>query len=175
MRIINKATVAVAAAAFAFAAAGATAADGEINSLEGTWIMDSAYEIRADRVRVTNFGEHPSGLMMVDAAGRYSIQIFRIGRSKFASGDKKSGAPEEYREAALGSSTHFGLVEIDREKRQLTFKVEAASYPNWEGKSQIRDFDYSDGLLSYAVPASASGDGTIAYSVWRRASEESER
>ena len=38
----------------------------------------------------------------------------------------------------------------------------------WEGKRQVRDYSYSRGVLSYAVPASASGDGTIAYSVWRR-------
>jgi len=38
--------------------------------LTGTWVMDSAYEIRADGTRTTNYGERPSGLMMVDRAGR---------------------------------------------------------------------------------------------------------
>src|ERR1700730_7882772 len=58
-------------------------------SLEGTWIMASAYEILADGTRTTNYGEHPNGLMMVDKAGRYSIQIFHPNRPKFASGDKR--------------------------------------------------------------------------------------
>lgn len=31
-----------------------------------------------------------------------------------------------------------------------------------------REYDYSGNVLSYAVPASASGNGTIAYSVWRK-------
>lgn len=170
MRNIKK--IITAGVTLAAGGAGAAMPEGELKSLEGTWIMDSAYEIRADGVRITNYGEHPNGLMMVDAAGRYSIQIFRIDRPKFASGVKKDGAPEEYREAVLGSSTHFGFVKIDHDKRQLVFSLNAASFPNWEGKTQIRDYVYDDGLLSYAVPASASGDGTIAYSNWRRAPED---
>jgi hypothetical protein len=140
-----------------------------IGSLEGTWLMESAYEIRADGTRTTNYGEHPKGLLTVDAEGRYNLQIFRPDRPVFASGDKTRGTPEEYSRAVLGSSTHFGKLSIDPAKRQLIFDVEAASFPNWEGKRQVRDYEYTDGLLTYAVPASASGNGTIAYSIWRRA------
>jgi hypothetical protein len=104
----------------------------------------------------------------VDKAGWYSLQIFRPGRSKFASGDKTRGTADEYREAVLGSSTHTGMVSIDPVKHQLTFKIESASYPNWEGAEQVRDYTFRDGTLTYAVPASA-GNGTVAYSVWRRA------
>lgn len=138
-------------------------------SLPGTWIMEQAYEVRADGTRTTNYGEHPHGLMIIDKDGRYSVQIFRPDRPKFVSGDKTRGTPDEYREAVLGSSTHFGHVRLEAARRQLVFEVEAASYANWEGKTQVRDFTYADGLLSYSVPASASGNGTVAYSIWRRA------
>ena len=137
-------------------------------SLTGTWVMDSAYEIRADGTRTTNYGEHPSGLMMVDRAGRYSIQIFRPGRPNFVSGEKAHGEPDEYRSAVLGSSTHFGRVQVDAAGHRLLFDVEAASFPNWEGKRQVRNYTYSRGVLSYAVPASASGGGTVSYSIWRK-------
>ena len=137
-------------------------------SLAGTWVMDSAYEIRADGTRTTNYGEHPSGLMMVDPAGHYSIQIFRPGRPNFVSGDKARGEPGEYRSAVLGSSTHFGRVRVDEAAHQLLFDVAASSFPNWEGKRQVRNYTYAGGVLSYAVPASASGSGTVAYSVWRK-------
>jgi hypothetical protein len=140
-------------------------------SLRGTWEMDSAYEILADGARVTNFGELPAGLLIVDTVGRYTLQIFRRTRPKFASGDKTRGTPEEFREAVLGSSTHFGRVSVDVAQRKLTFAVEAASYPNWEGQQQIRDYTYENGLLTYQVLASASGNGTIAYSIWRKVSE----
>ena len=69
----------------------------------------------------------------------------------------------------VGSSTHIGTVSIDTATHQLRFSVDAASFPNWEGKTQVRDYTFKDGLLSYAVPASASSSGVIAYSLWRRA------
>jgi hypothetical protein len=149
--------------------AAAVAADpDDLRSLEGTWLMDSAYEVHPDGSRSTNYGEHPLGLLNVDAAGRYNLQIFRPSRRAFASGDKAGGTPDEYRQAVIGSSTHFGLVSIDPAKHQLIFDIEAASFPNWEGKRQVRDYTFKDGLLTYAVPASASSSGIVAYSVWRR-------
>jgi hypothetical protein len=137
-------------------------------SLEGSWVMTAAYEILADGTRTTNYGEHPNGLLMVDKDGRYSLQIFRPDRPKFNSGDKTRGTADEYREAVLGSSTHTGHVSIDPAKNQLVFKIDTASYPNWEGARQVRDYSFQDGTLTYSVPASASGNGTIAYSIWRR-------
>lgn len=145
------------------------APEGEAPRLEGTWVMDQAYEIRPDGTRITTYGEHPHGLLMVDAAGRYSLQIFKVDRPKFAAGDKARGEADEYRQAVVGSSTHFGRVSVDPARRQLVFEVEAASFPNWEGRRQVRDFTWQGGRLSYAVPASASASGVVAYSVWRRA------
>jgi len=137
-------------------------------SLQGTWEMVSAYEIKADGTRSTNYGEHPLGLLTVDAAHRYNMQIFRTGRPVFASGDKARGTPDEYRQAVIGSSTHFGTVTIDAVKHELVFEVKAASFPNWEGKRQVRDYTFKDGLLTYAVPAAASSSGIVAYSIWHR-------
>jgi hypothetical protein len=146
---------------------GALAAEPRLD-LAGVWTMVSAYEIRADGSRTTAYGEHPLGLMMVDGEGRYSIQIFRPDRPTFASGEKTRGAPDEYRLAVVGSSTHFGRVRSDPAAHKLVFEVEAASYPNWQGKTQVRDYAFDGDTLTYRVPASASGDGTIAYSVWRK-------
>ena len=143
----------------------------ELASLEGSWIMDSAYEIRADGTRTTAYGEHPKGLLVIDHAGRYSLQIFKAGRPPFASGDKGHGTAEEYSTSLIGISTHIGHVTIDQGRHQLIFDVEAASFPNWEGKRQVRDFTYENGLLSYAVPASASAGSVTAYSIWRRATD----
>jgi hypothetical protein len=143
----------------------------ELKSLQGTWVMDSAYEIHPDGSRTANYGEHPRGLLIVDAAGRYNMQIFKVARPAFGSGDKARGTAEEYRAAVIGSSTHFGKVTIDPVRHKLIFVVEAASFPNWEGKTQVRDYSFEGGLLSYAVPASASSSGVVAYSLWRRAAE----
>lgn len=154
--------------ALSFLGSSATAADIRAFSMVGTWVMTSAYEVLADGTRTTNYGEHPNGLMIVDAKGRYSVQIFRPGRPKFVAGVKAQGTPEEFRAATMGSSTHFGRIVVDTANRKLTFKIEASSYPNWEGTEQVREYTYSDDTLTYAVPVSASGNGTIAYSVWKR-------
>lgn len=146
----------------------AMASEATLQSLEGTWIMTAAYEILADGKRTTNYGEHPQGLFIVDKSGRYSMQIFRPGRMKFASGVKVRGTAEEYRDAVVGSSTHTGRVEVDSAQAKLIFSIESSSFPNWEGTQQVRDFVFKDGTLTYSVPASASGNGTIAYSIWRR-------
>jgi len=137
-------------------------------SLEGSWIMTSAYEVRADGTLTTNYGEHPNGLLMVDRNGRYSLQIFRAARPRFVTGDKARGTAEEYREATLGSSTHTGHLLVDSAQGKLIFKIETASFPNWEGTQQVREYTYKNGTLTYQVPAGASGNGTIAYSIWQR-------
>jgi len=156
------------AAALLMIGASAMANEAQPLSLEGTWIMTSAYEILADGTRTTNYGEHPNGLMMVDKVGRYSIQIFRPSRPKFTSGDKRRGTPEEYREAVLGASTNTGRVVVDPVNGKLIFKIETAVYPNWEGTEQVRNYTLKDDTLTYSVPASASGNGTVAYSIWQR-------
>jgi hypothetical protein len=141
----------------------------ELSTLEGSWIMEQAYEIRPDGARTTTYGEHPQGLFVIDHSGRYSMQIYREGRPLFASGDKARGTADEYRAASIGVSTHIGHVKIDRAKHQLVFEVENASFPNWEGKRLARDFTYENGLLSYVGPASVSG--STSYSIWRRAAD----
>jgi len=156
------------AAAFLLSGAAPAQSPDILVSLQGTWEMVSAYEVTADGARTTNYGEHPLGLLTVDAAHRYNMQIFKVGRPAFASGDKARGTPDEYRQAVVGSSTHFGTVMIDAARHQLVFEVKAASFPNWEGRRQVRDYAFRNGLLSYAVPASASGSGLVAHSIWRR-------
>lgn len=148
------------------ASAGAMAAP-HPHPLAGSWQMAAAWETLADGRRVTTYTEHPDGLLLIDANGRYSLQIFHPKRKKFA-GSKASASAEEFKEAVIGSSTHFGTVSVDPQKQQLVFHIDAASYPNWDNTTQVRDFTLKGKVLSYAVPAAASGNGTKAYSVWQR-------
>src|SRR3569623_2872169 len=128
------ASACAAAALLAGAAVAAQPRADVLRSREGTWVMDSAYEILPDGTRTTIYGEHPLGLLNVDSAGRYNLQIFKMGRPTFVGGDKTHGTPDEFRQAVLGSSAPFGTVAIDRVKHQLVFDEKAASFPNWEGK-----------------------------------------
>lgn len=134
--------------------------------LRGTWTLVAADKILPGGERAQDYGAAPKGLLIVDAQGRYSLQIFRAERPKFAHADKAAGSAEEFAAAVKGSSTHYGTVTVDRERGLLAFRIEAASYPNWEGEVQQRHYTLEGDELSYCVPPRA--DGSIPISVWRK-------
>jgi hypothetical protein len=134
--------------------------------LAGTWTLQAADALHPDGSRTRDYGAAPKGLLMIDRQGHYSLQIFRAERPRFAAGDKAKGSPEEYRGAVMGSSTHYGTVELDASKHQLVFHIEGASFPNWEGQQQRRSFELHGDVLSYRVPPRP--DGNVPISVWRR-------
>ena len=146
--------------------AGAGAAQAADFPLAGTWTLTAADRITPAGVREHDYGAAPKGRLIIDAKGRYSLQIFRSERTGFASGDKKRGAPEEYVDAALGSSTHYGVIAIDEAAHQLVFRIEGASFKNWEGTAQKRAYVLAGDTLSYRVPAAP--DGNVPISEWRR-------
>jgi len=134
--------------------------------LAGTWTLVAADQIKPDGTRVRDYGEAPSGLMMIDEQGRYSIQIYKAERPRFLGADKKNGTAAEFEAAVMGSSTHFGRVSMDEEAHTLSFEIEHAGYPNWEGTRQQRSYELQGDELRYRVPARP--DGSIPLSVWRR-------
>jgi polyisoprenoid-binding protein YceI len=152
--------------ALALLAASAGAARAADFPLAGTWTLTAADRITPAGVREHDYGAAPKGRLIVDAAGRYSLQIFKGERTGFASGDKKRGAPEEYADAVLGSSTHYGTIAIDEAAHQLLFKIDGASFKNWEGTTQKRSYELKGDALSWKVPTAPDGNTPI--SEWRR-------
>jgi hypothetical protein len=135
-------------------------------SLAGTWTLVAADVLHPDGTRARDYGAAPKGLLLIDPQGHYSLQIFKSERPQFASGDKSTGTPAEYKDAVMGSSTHFGTISVDPVDGTLTFHVQNASFPNWEGQLQKRSYELKDGELSYRVTARPNGDVPI--SVWRK-------
>jgi hypothetical protein len=164
LRLFLPPLAALAIATTAGAAAPSTPAP--VPALAGTWTLSAADDLRPDGTRVEAYGPSPQGLLFLGEDGRYSLQIFRASRPKFAAGDKRRGTPEEFQAAVLGMSSHYGRYVVDAAQGTITFQIERASYPNWEGTEQKRPFQLKDDELSYRVPATP--DGTIPISVWRR-------
>lgn len=135
-------------------------------SLAGTWTLVAADVQHPDGTVGRDYGADPKGLLLIDMHGNYSLQIFRSERPRFASNDKATGTPDEFRDAVLGSSTHYGKLTVDPAHHMLAFHISNASYPNWIGQTQTRSYQLKDGELSYRVPPRANGD--IPISVWRR-------
>ncbi len=134
--------------------------------LAGTWALVAADRELPDGTRVRDYGQAPSGRLLVDDDGRYSLQIFKQERPAFASGDKSRGSDAEYREALLGASTHYGALDLDAAAGLLVFHIEDSSFPNWRGTEQRRSYALEGDLLTYRVPPRP--DGSIPISVWRR-------
>jgi hypothetical protein len=133
--------------------------------LQGTWTLVAADKVLPDGRTTRDYGEHPKGRLVVDATGRYSLQIFKSERLEFASDSKADGSVDEFKSAAMGSSTHYGTLTIDA-PGVLVFSIEGSSFPNWEGTIQRRQYTLDGAELRYKVPPRA--DGSIPVSVWRR-------
>lgn len=135
-------------------------------SLAGTWTLAAADDLKPDGSRVAAYGPSPRGLLVMTADGRYSLQIYRSDRVAFASANKREGTPDEFKAVSLGMSAHFGRYVVDPAKATLTFQIEQASFPNWNGTTQVRPFELAGDELRYRVPATP--DGNVPVSVWRR-------
>ena len=162
--------------AFTLLLAGESVADGPMPAmpnpaadLVGSWTLFAVDNVLPDGGRVQLYGPDPQGLLMFDAEGRYALQLMRGGRTRFASGDKSLGTAQEYKEAVQGSNAHFGRYTIDGKAGTISFRIEHASFPNWEGTEQKRSFTLKDDMLTYRVPAPTSGAGAIGEVRWQRA------
>ena len=145
---------------------GGARAEKQPSALAGSWTLVAADVLHPDGARGRDYGGSPRGLMIVDAQGRYSAQIYKSERPRFAAGEKQKGTPAEFEAAVMGASCHFGTIEMDPARRTLTYHIEASSFPNWEGTQQVREYELKGDELSYRVPPRPNGDVPI--SVWRR-------
>ncbi|CAN5132723.1 hypothetical protein BH10PSE3_BH10PSE3_21500 [soil metagenome] len=136
-------------------------------ALAGTWTLTAADRLHPDGSRTRDYGEHPKGRLIIDAQGRYSLQIFNGDRLRVALGDKAKATPEEFASAAMGSSTHYGTVTVDPAAHLLVFRIAGASFPNWDGTEQRRKYALTADSLSYQVPTPRA-DGSVPISEWRR-------
>ncbi|MBK7905165.1 MAG: lipocalin-like domain-containing protein [Gemmatimonadetes bacterium] len=162
----------LAASAFPFAAVvpGLPPADTPAGGhpLAGTWELVAADDVLPDGTRVPAYGAAPKGLLIVDAQGRYSLQLFRTDRARFAAGDKRKGTPAEFEAAVLGMSSHVGWITVDAAAEVLTFHISLAAFPNWEGTEQRRRYELVNGVLTYRLPAQAGSSSNIPLTSWRR-------
>lgn len=135
-------------------------------SIVGTWVLAAADKLLPNGARVADYGENPHGLVVFTADGHYSLQIYRSDRLKFASGDKSSGTPEEYKDAFLGMSVSFGRYEVDPVKHEITFHREGNALSNLEGTTAVDPYELNGDELSWKV--AARKDGSIPITALRR-------
>jgi len=135
-------------------------------SIVGTWTLTAAEKLLPDGKHVPDYGPNPHGLAIFTADGYYSVQIYRAERMKFASGDKFKGTLDEYKDASLSMSVHFGRYTVDPAKHTITFHVDRSSVPNLDDTTAVRQYELKGDELSWRV--APRQDGSIPLTVLRR-------
>ena len=136
-------------------------------SIIGTWILTGAEKLLPDGKRVADYGPNPHGLVIFSAEGYYSVQIYRAERLKFSSGDKFKGTAEEYKDASLSTSVHFGRYSVDPVNHTITFSIDRSSVPNLDDTTAVRSYELRGDELSWRV--AARQDGSVPITTLRRA------
>ncbi|MBL7723875.1 MAG: lipocalin-like domain-containing protein [Chitinophagaceae bacterium] len=134
----------------------------------GTWSLVAVENTNADGSKTLPYGESPVGLLVFTNEGDYAIQILKSVRPKVAANDKNKATNEENAALVQGNNSHFGIYTVDIMKRTITFNVQHAFYPNWEGTVQVRSYTLEDNTLSYIVTHTTNGGSITAKVVWKK-------
>ena len=135
--------------------------------LRGTWTLVSSVTDK-DGNKTEQFGHGAKGLMSLDAGGHFMLTIIGPGLPKFAANSRAAGTAEENKAVMSKSIGMIGTYSVNPADKTLTFRVETATFPNWDGTEQRRLIvTASKDELKYITPtASSGGVGTV---TWKRA------
>ena len=132
----------------------------------GTWTFVSSTTKNPDGSPL--WGSNPKGLLIFADNGRYSSQIVRSDRPKFASKNRAQGTPEENKAVVQGAIASFGTYTVDEANKTFTIRFEGSSYPNLEGTESTRPFTVAGDELKITNPAPTVG-GPPSHLVYKRA------
>ena len=136
------------------------------SDIVGTWALVSSVTEK-DGVRTDQFGAGAKGMLILDATGHFMLTIIGPDLPKFGSNNRAGGTPEENKAVMSKSIAMIGDYSVNSSDKTLTFKVESATFPNWNGTEQKRLLSPIDNdVLKYVTPtASSGGVGTV---TWKR-------
>ena len=136
------------------------------SDLVGTWSLVSSVTEK-NGARTEQFGAGAKGMLNLDGDGHFMLTIIGTNLPKFASNNRADGSPEENKAVIGKSIAMIGRYAIDLNAKTLAFKVEIATFPNWNGTEQRRSLVTVNGHeLKYVTPtASSGGIGTV---TWKR-------
>jgi hypothetical protein len=136
-------------------------------NLGGTWTLVSSVTDKGG-VKTEQFGHGARGMMTLGADGHFMLTIIGPDLPKFASGNRAGGTAEENKAVIGKSIAMIGTYAHDAAAGTLTFRVESATFPNWNGTVQTRKIVTATGddLQYITATASSGGVGTV---TWKRA------
>lgn len=135
--------------------------------LRGTWTLVSSVTDK-DGKKTEQFGHGAKGMMSLDADGKFMLTIIGPDLPRFAANSRAAGTAEENKAVVSKSIGMIGTYSINPADKTLTFRVESATFSNWNGTEQKRLIvTAGKDELRYITPtASSGGVGTV---TWKRA------
>jgi hypothetical protein len=135
------------------------------NGAIGMWAFVSSINEQNGR-RSETYGPGATGVMVLDSSGRYAITIIAAWLPKFVSNNRTTATADEAKAVVARSNAHFGTYSMNAGDKTITFKVESATFPNWNGTEQKRTLTIRGDELLYAVTASSAGGSSVV--TWKR-------
>ena len=161
-----------AALALVLSAGAASAQTGQTlrDKLVGTWDFVIAEITTTDGKKTFPFGEHPKGLLIFTAEGRFSQVHISGDLPKIASNNRLAGTDADNRAIVAGSLCLIGTYDVDETKKTLTFHIAASTFPNQAGTSQTRTIDLlTADEFRNTNPGAARDNPAVAANYYRRA------
>jgi hypothetical protein len=140
-------------------------------SLVGTWELTS-FEARTGDGRVIYpFGQDAEGLLTYTRDGRMCAAVWKANRPPFAVNDQQRGTPDEYTAAVQSYIQYVGTFEVDRQAGTVSHHVVQSIFPNWNGTTQVRFYQFIDDGNSLDLttpPVQFGGTTLVAHLIWHR-------
>ena len=170
MHRISAALLGIGALATSHFAAQAQPARTLREQLAGTWNFVIAEITTADGKKSFPFGERPKGMLILTADGHFSQVHVSGDLPKIASNNRLAGTDADNRAIVHGSLALFGTYSVDEDKKTVTFKIEASTFPNQAGTSQTRTIDLlTADEFRNTNPGAARDMPAVASNLYRRA------
>ena len=158
--------VSLAVAALTMAVALPANAEDLKDAILGSWELVSLTVVQGDK-KIDLFGEGARGMQAMLPDGRFMNLITRESLPLYAGNNRMRATDEEYRAVGQGSNAFYGTYEVNEDTQEVTFTIEVATFPNWEGAVQVRPSKVEDGIWRYTNPMTVVGDGFVEVA-WKR-------
>ena len=139
------------------------------NPFVGAWRLVSFEFRKEDGNVIYPFGADALGSFIYTESGRFSVQLMRRDRPKFAVKDQHRGTMDEIRASYTGAISYYGTYKADMKKQKIEHHVEGSILPNMEGTNQMRSFEISEKQLRLdTTPFNLAGERGYGVLVWER-------
>jgi hypothetical protein len=140
-----------------FAGGNAAAANTLKEQIVGTWQMVSNITTSPDGSKTETWGPNPKGMIIFERNGRMASVTTRSGITKFASNNRGTGTADENKAVVQGSIAYYGTYSVNEADKSVTYQIDGATFPNWQGTTQKRTIAFSGEEFTQSLAAGSAG------------------